>query len=101
MLAERIEWYNSCIANDAETIAAKLEDDGQIYDTAAATITEYNAEVRRARTTGAQPPLVAPYAPKPRFLNVVDDRLTDFSRNIISGFTGLMYACYFDAADVF
>ena len=54
-----------------------------------------------ARTTGAQPPLVAPFTEKPRFLNVVDDRLTDFPRNIISGFSGLMYACYFDSVDVF
>lgn len=50
---------------------------------------------------GTQPPLVAPYTEKTRFLNVVDDRLTDFSRNVISGFTGLMYACYFDSYDVF
>lgn len=35
------------------------------------------------------------------FLNRSDDRLTDLTRNIISGFTGLLYAAYFDSIDCF
>lgn len=75
--------------------------DSEIYEDTNRKLCEYNNIARKARTTGQQQPLVAPFTEKTRFLNVVDDRLTDFPRNIISGFTGLMYACYFDSYTVF
>eukprot|EP00703_Trepomonas_sp_PC1_P004546 JAP92060.1 Hypothetical protein TPC1_16115 [Trepomonas sp. PC1] len=44
---------------------------------------------------------MAPQIQKTQFLNRTDDRLTDLTKNIISGFTGLLYAAYFDSEDVF
>lgn len=55
----------------------------------------------RARTMGTSAPLIMPNLEKTVFLNKIDDRLTDYTKNIISGFTGLLYAAYFDSLEVF
>lgn len=101
MLAERLEWYAACVNNDDEYIDMHLQSDAEIFNSTAQATMEFEAAQAEARTLGTAGPVVPPQTGRTVFLNRSDDRLTDLTRNIISGFTGLLYAAYFDSIDCF
>ncbi|CAL6087611.1 Conserved_hypothetical protein [Hexamita inflata] len=101
MLSERIDWYTACANNDLEYVTERLQQDSQIFKAAADATFEYEAARTQARTLGTAAPLMPPHVERTAFLNRSDDRLTDLTKNVVSGFTGLLYAAYFDSLEVF